>query len=139
MVMPALKCASALFASLTIVAASASAQSGSGRELTAMLTAVAGATGSGSATVTINPGQNEICYELEVSGIDPAPFAAHIHISPSGSIVVPLAAPTGGSSSGCVTADRKLLVAILKDPDRYYINVHNATFPSGVVSGFLMK
>ena len=97
--------------------------------------------GSGTAWFWINPGQGTVCYVLEVSNIEPA-TAAHIHVAPAGvpgPVVVPLAAPTSGSSSGCTTADRELLVAILVDPAAYYVNVHNAPFPGGAVRGQLHR
>jgi hypothetical protein len=97
--------------------------------------------GTGTASFTLNPGQGEICFELSVSGIDPA-TAAHIHRAPAGvagPIVVPLAAPTSGSSSGCVSTDRELVLAIIKDPGAYYVNVHNPAFPAGAVRGQLSR
>ena len=97
------------------------------------------ADGIGAANLTLNPGQAEICYELEVSGIAPA-RAAHIHVGSadeSGPVVVGLAAPTSGASSGCVEADRELILAIIRNPDNYYVNVHNADFPAGAVRGQL--
>jgi hypothetical protein len=95
--------------------------------------------GTGTAWFWINPGQDEVCYVLEVANIAPA-TAAHIHIAPAGvpgPVVIPLAAPTSGTSSGCAEADRSLLVAILIDPSAYYVNVHNADFPGGAVRGQL--
>jgi len=97
--------------------------------------------GTGTARFTLNPGQGEICYVLSVSGIGPA-TAAHIHVAPPGSpgpVVVPLAAPTSGSSEGCATASRELILDILRAPEAYYVNVHNADFPPGAVRGQLSK
>lgn len=97
--------------------------------------------GTGTARFTLNPGQEEICYVLEVSGIEPA-RAAHIHRAPAGQpgpIVVPLTAPTSGSSSGCVTASRDLIIDILQNPEGYYVNAHNALYPGGAVRGQLTK
>jgi hypothetical protein len=82
-----------------------------------------------------------VCYELGVSVIAPA-AAAHIHFAPAGEngpIVVPLTPPTDGSSSGCVSVDRALAKNILKYPELYYVNVHNADFPSGALRGQLSK
>ena len=125
-----------LIASATLLASTSAHSAGGGRTLTSTLT---GSTGSGTATFTVNAGQRTICYELDVTGIDPA-TAAHIHISPSGAVVVPLDAPTSGSASGCVTdLDRKLLVSILRNPGTYYVNVHNEPFPGGAISGTLTK
>ncbi len=97
--------------------------------------------GTGTATLTVNPGQGEICYELSVSGIDPA-SAAHIHEAPAGQagpVVVGLTAPTSGSSSGCVPIDRAEAIDIIQNPENYYVNVHNAAFPGGALRGQLEK
>ena len=95
--------------------------------------------GTGTARLILNPGQEQICYELVVSGIAPA-TAAHIHEAPAGSagdVVVGLAAPTDGSSSGCVHLDRAEILDILRSPEDYYVNVHNAEFPGGALRGQL--
>ena len=95
--------------------------------------------GSGTAFLTFNPGQEQVCFELTVSGIAPA-NAAHIHEAPvgvPGPVVVGLQAPTSGSSTGCVQADRELILDILQNPAEYYVNVHNAAFPAGAVRGQL--
>lgn len=98
--------------------------------------------GSGTALVTLNQGQLEVCFELTVEDIAPA-TAAHIHVGApdvAGPIVVPLAAPTSGSSSGCVAdVDRELIKAIRQNPGGYYVNVHTADFPAGAVRGQLSK
>lgn len=97
--------------------------------------------GTGTATFRVNPGQKQVCYTLTVRNIDPA-TAAHIHIAPAtspGPVVVPLAAPTTGTSSGCATVTRALALAIIKNPSRYYVNVHNAPFGPGAVRGQLSK
>ena len=95
--------------------------------------------GSGTASITINPGQARLCYELTVTGIATA-TAAHVHVAPvgvAGPIVVPLDPPADGDSSGCVEIDRSLADAIRKAPQTYYVNVHNADFPAGAIRGQL--
>jgi CHRD domain-containing protein len=95
--------------------------------------------GTGTAKLWLNPGQGEVCYELSVSGISPA-FAAHVHIAPAGiagPVVIPLAAPTNGSSSACASASRELVLAIIQNPENYYVNVHNVDFPAGALRGQL--
>ena len=95
--------------------------------------------GSGTATITVNPGQGEICYELTVEGIAPATLA-HIHEAPAGvagPVKVTLTPPTSGASSGCVAVDRELALDILTNPEQYYVNVHNLDFPGGALRGQL--
>lgn len=97
--------------------------------------------GTGTAFFTLNQGLGEICYELTVLNIDPA-AAAHIHradVGFPGPVVVPLAAPTSGSSSGCAVVDPVLIMEIRQFPERFYVNVHNPAFPAGAVRGQLSK
>ena len=97
--------------------------------------------GEGTAHLTLNQGQGEICYELTVSGIAPA-AAAHIHIGAStttGPVVVPLVAPTSGSSSACASVDPELIKAIRQNPENYYVNVHTSDFMAGALRGQLSK
>jgi len=97
--------------------------------------------GSGTATLLLNPGQAEVCYQLTASGIAPA-FAAHVHIGPAGvagPVVIPLVPPTSGSSSACTSVPRDLVLAIIQNPENYYVNVHNAEFPAGALRGQLSK
>ena len=148
-----------LFATLLLVAIAALAIAGpasaaklggadqGGRQLTTTLTGAeevpvpGDPDGIGFATVTVNPGQGVLCYELSVSGIAPA-TAAHIHEAPpgvAGPVVVELLPPTDGSSGGCVDVGRALAKEILQDPSDYYVNVHNLEFPGGALRGQLSK
>jgi hypothetical protein len=95
--------------------------------------------GTGTFTGKIKPGRGLLCYTLTVSDIAPA-TAAHVHVGTAdvaGPVVIGLTAPTAGSSSACLTADRELLKAIAGDPEAYYVNVHNADYPAGAVRGQL--
>ena len=97
--------------------------------------------GIGTAVLRLNPGQEEICYELAVEGIAPA-RAAHIHVGEAGTagpVVVGLAPPTNGTSSGCASASRELILAIIQNPELYYVNVHNAEYPAGALRGQLSQ
>jgi|SRR5215212_11199192 len=136
-----------LLIALALIALSSVAMANGGRPLATTLTGAAEVPGpgdpdgTGTALLTLNPGQEEICYQLTVSNIAPA-TAAHIHVGGVGTpgpVVVPLAPPTGGSSSGCATVDRELVKAIIQDPENYYVNVHNATYPAGAIRGQLSK
>lgn len=97
--------------------------------------------GSGEAKVRANPGKSTICYELRVRDIAPATMA-HIHVggpTVAGPVVVNLAPPTNGASSGCVGVDRSLARDIARNPAGFYVNVHNAEFPPGAVRGQLSR
>jgi CHRD domain len=113
-------------------------QTGQGIKLTANLQPVTGASGSGTATMTIRLGLSRLCYTLTVNGLTNV-TAAHIHRVSTGNIVVPLTAPTTGSSSGCVTVDKTLLQEIAQSPAAFYVNVHTSSFPNGQVQGTLSK
>jgi CHRD domain len=98
--------------------------------------------GSGTATITLNPGQEEVCFELTVADID-TPIGAHIHEGAAGTngpVVVGLEPlpPTGdSSSSGCVSLERQEIIEILRDPSNYYVNVHTGMFLDGAIRGQL--
>lgn len=97
-----------------------------------------GASGSGSATVTIRLGTSTLCHTLTVSGLVDVE-AAHIHRGSTGDIVVPLTTPTTGSSSGCDTVAKALLQEIIRNPGAFYVNVHTKTFPAGQIRGDLSR
>lgn len=91
--------------------------------------------GSGTAHLRVNPGQGEVCYSVTVTGVEPI-TAAHIHLAPSdmaGPVVIPLAAFTGDSTSGCADVSRELALNLIQNPEDYYLNVHNVTYPAGAL------
>jgi len=98
--------------------------------------------GQGHATFQIDPAKSEVCYTLMVENIAVA-TAAHIHKGAEGENgppVVPLTKPDAdGRSSGCATADKAVVDAILANPAGYYVNVHNAEFPPGAIRGQLSR
>ena len=104
------------------------------------------ADGTGTGSVTINVGQQRVCWEFTVSNIA-APNRGHIHKAPAGSngaIVVDFFnAPAGtpGPLTGCTTTplDKALLKDIVLNPSAYYLNLHNADFPAGAIRGQLEK
>src|SRR5918999_1397427 len=59
---------------------------------------------SGTATITVNPGQEEVCWAIEAEGIDLPATGAHIHegaVGEFGDVIVPLTPPdASGFSSG---------------------------------------
>ena len=150
---PARRCAAVALSAFTtlftilVLAAPAAADDG-GRPFTTTLTGAAEVNpqgvpnqgdpdGIGTASLTINPGQGEVCWTIAVSGVEPI-LAAHIHIAPPtapGPIVVPL----NPFSGGCTSVDRDLARAIILNPGAYYVNVHNAPFPAGALRGQLSR
>lgn len=91
--------------------------------------------GSGTAHLTVNPGLGKVCYSVTVSDVAPI-TAAHIHLAPAtaaGPVVIPLAPFSGDSTSGCADVERDLALALISDPERYYLNVHNPVYPAGAL------
>jgi hypothetical protein len=91
-------------------------------------------TGKGTAKVTLNSSSGRVCFKLSWSGIG-TPTASHIHKAAKGKagpVVIPF---FGGAPkhSGCVTAAKSLVAAIVKNPGSYYVNVHTAKFPGGAL------
>jgi hypothetical protein len=97
--------------------------------------------GSGTAAITVNPGQEEVCWELLVTDITLPATGAHIHIGAAGvagDVVVTLTPPdASGFSSGCATVEREVALNILKNPENYYVNVHTTDFVDGAIRGQL--
>lgn len=91
--------------------------------------------GTGTASLTINPGTGEVCWTIEVADVDPI-MMAHIHSGAStttGPIVVFLNPYTGD----CTEVPRELALAIITDPSSYYVNVHSTIYPGGALRGQL--
>lgn len=94
--------------------------------------------GSGTATVSLDPAENTVCYEIAVENIA-EPGAAHIHSGAAGTAgppVVDFNVPENGLS-GCVDADNATILAILESPSDYYVNVHNQEYGAGALRGQL--
>ena len=97
--------------------------------------------GTGNARLRTFPAEQKICYSITVRNIRPA-TAAHIHqgdTTVAGPIIKELAAPTDGSSSGCVRMATEKLRQINRNPAVFYVNFHNKRFPGGAVRGQLSK
>lgn len=98
--------------------------------------------GTGSARITINVGQGQLCWETSVSGISLPGSASHIHEAVEGirgDIVVFLSPPdASGRAAGCrLGVSPDLLRHILESPTSFYVNVHTSDFPAGAIRGQL--
>ena len=97
--------------------------------------------GNGTAKITLVDAIDDVCFDLDVTGID-TPTAAHVHRGAAGQAgppVVTLEAPADGTSSGCVNAEDELVDEIRLNPADFYVNVHNAAYPQGAIRGQLRK
>jgi hypothetical protein len=102
--------------------------------------------GRGTARVVLK--QDQVCFELSWSNID-GPTAAHIHVGGrdvAGPVVLlMLSVPAPGlgapvsSVGGCADASEELVTAIRRDPQNYYVNIHNVPFPPGAIRGQLRR
>lgn len=104
--------------------------------------------GTGTADLTLNAGQEDVCYTLTWQNLDGTVQNAHIHEAPAGSnggVVVSLflnqSFPGTGSASGCDTGDatRDEIRRILEDPSGFYVNIHDTVRPLGAIRGQLSR
>ena len=97
--------------------------------------------GSGTAEITLNDDDNEVCWDIDVTNITLPATAAHIHVGAAGvpgGIVVTLSAPdASGNATGCTDAADALVDDLIANPGGYYVNVHTSDFLDGAVRGQL--
>ena len=95
--------------------------------------------GTGFVVVTFNANKGTACWKFKgVKGIA-APNAAHIHKGRkgvSGPVVIAFGATY--KAAGCAKAPKAVIEAIETNPNRYYVNIHNARYPGGALRGQLV-
>jgi hypothetical protein len=93
--------------------------------------------GTGFAEIRLNHPKARVCWEVSWSNIE-EPFAGHIHVGPAG-VNGPIVVPLSPIASGCTTADQRLIRDIVKNPEQYYVNLHNTPYPGGAIRGQLSR
>jgi hypothetical protein len=134
----------------TLLAAPGPSYAATGNLFDAALTAAAevptpGPTGAtGSARLTSYIGRIEVCFEINVEGLDAGDMVTSADIrlgaaGVAGDVVMPLfTEPPSGDISGCVQDfDAGLQDQLFFNPAGYYINVHTESYPDGAVRGQL--
>lgn len=100
----------------------------------------------GNATVWVNSGQGQLCWEIRAVYYQPAwpPTGAFIHrgaAGVNGPAVIDLGAPIPPSdtyvASGCASAGFDLIKDIQRRPSEYYMQIINETHPAGATRGQL--
>ena len=92
--------------------------------------------GSGEAKLRLNRTAHRVCADIEWHQIG-KPTAAHIHRVSDQAVVVDLSGSVTGGAHCTTKASSKLIARIIAHPRRYYVNVHNATYPAGAIQGRL--
>ena len=121
--------------------------SAGGRPLSADLSSAnevpnSGTGASGSAHVTLNQGQGQVCVDISSMDLTAPVVAGHIHFAPAGAngrVVVNLGVNSGNFSACIDDVDQDLIKQIRQNPENYYINVHTTAVPSGEIRGQLSK
>jgi hypothetical protein len=95
--------------------------------------------GTGFVVVTFDAAKGTACWQFKNVARIGRPAAAHIHrgrARVAGPVVIPFGAAY--KTKGCQKAARKLIEAIETNPNRYYVNIHNAAYPGGALRGQLV-
>ena len=92
--------------------------------------------GSGFASLTLNVGQQRVCWSISYESLSSTATASHIHRAPPGSNG-PVVVPLNPNEDGCRSADPALIQEIIDYPERFYVNVHTTAHPGGEIRGQL--
>ena len=95
--------------------------------------------GTGFVVVEFKAAKGQACWKFKgVKGIA-TPVAAHIHKGGKGQ-AGPVAIAFGAAykATGCVKAPKATIEAVETNPNRFYVNIHNARYPGGALRGQLV-
>jgi|SRR3954468_19113812 hypothetical protein len=97
---------------------------------------------TGTAVLTLK--STQVCYVITPKKAGSTFSAGHIHAGKKGVAgppVIPLWAKpkklSGGKLAGCASAKAADIAKVKAKPAGYYVNIHNAAYPSGAVRGQL--
>jgi CHRD domain len=95
--------------------------------------------GTGLVVLHLSTAKGTACWQFSNVRNIATPTQAHIHKGrkgASGPVVIPLGAKY--KAKGCAKASTSLIEAIETNPNRYYVNIHNAKYPGGAIRGSLV-
>jgi hypothetical protein len=96
--------------------------------------------GRGLVILHLNANKATACWEFKGVAKIGKPTAAHIHKGRKG-VAGPVVVPLGTTTykvQGCRKSTKALIEAIETNPNRYYVNIHNARYPGGAIRGQLV-
>jgi hypothetical protein len=98
--------------------------------------------GRGEAFASVKTKKRKLCFQVSWVKIE-TPGAAHIHKGAEGDagpvkVLLFDGTPPTDIVEGCVKkVKKKLLKKIARNPQKFYVNVHNAEYPDGAIRGQL--
>ncbi len=96
------------------------------------------ADGTGSGTLTVDPSTNTLSWNFVYANINP-PTLMHIHTAQdgtNGAVLIDFGVATSGGPGTLINSkvtSAANITAILANPQNFYVNIHNSTFPGGAI------
>jgi len=87
-------------------------------------------------TGVVDPAAGQLCYLLNVAGIDDVTSARIV--TDKGQPVVNLETPVDGASGTCASIGADVAKALLASPGNYVVQIDNAVYPQGAATAPLM-
>ena len=93
---------------------------------------------SARVVIKLDAAKGRACWQFSALKKVESPTASHIHKGKKGK-AGPVAVPLGGKfkAKGCISASKGTIRSIEANPSAFYVNIHNAEYPDGVVRGQL--
>lgn len=94
--------------------------------------------GHGNFTAVVNAEEGQLCYMVNVHGVDD-PTGAHIAQAGNDVASVTLENPDSGASGACQSVDAEIASSIATNPGAYEVRVTTQALPDGAIKGTLTK